>query len=120
MEDKSVQELIESLRTLRVQEERIIERIEIATERERTSAARRAAPTESQDHDNQPINVGDRVYITNKVRKPATWGLTRETWSAYKERHAVVTRVESNKVYVRTDNGVDTWRAPGNLRRIRN
>ena len=55
---------------------------------------------------------GDRVRITNKVRKPATAGAN---WSENRERLATVTRVIPDQVHILTDNGTRTWRAPNNL-----
>ena len=60
---------------------------------------------------------GDRVRITNKVRRPATWSREVE-WDESQARMATVTHIYKNQVHFMTDNGVKTWRATNNLRRI--
>ena len=63
------------------------------------------------------IEVGDRVWIKNKVRKPAHWP-SQTPWVESEYRTARVTKVSARQIFVLTDNGIDTWRAPNNLRRI--
>jgi hypothetical protein len=55
---------------------------------------------------------GDRVRITNRVRRPATAGVS---WTEERERLATVTRIIPDQVHIRTDNGTKTWRAHNNL-----
>ena len=62
------------------------------------------------------IAKGDRVWITNRIKKPATW--PQETqWVESEYRSATVTSVSREQIHVITDNGVETWRAPNNLRK---
>ena len=60
------------------------------------------------------FTTGDRVFVTNRVRKPTLWN-PRKEWTAEKERHATVTKVNGYRIQIRTDNGVETWRAEKNL-----
>ena len=65
------------------------------------------------------FSTGDRVYIKNRVRKPANW--PRETaWSEERERHAIVTKIIGDQVHFVTDNGTHTWRAQNNLKKKAN
>ena len=110
MEDSSSEALIEELRALRIR----VAELEHAN-RERDNTPRRADTSITQ---RLPIANGlredDRVRIINKVRKPVTAG---STWTEAHERLATITSVtEEQQVYVITDNGSKTWRAPNNLR----
>jgi hypothetical protein len=126
MQDRSISELIEALRHVRIRETEIIEQLE--------EAVREAARREQDDEDianvdvdenrilpavianGLRIRIGDRVRIRNKIRKPATAG---PSWSEARERFATVTKVTTEQVHVVTDNGTKTWRAPNNLQLIR-
>jgi len=110
--ERQIEDLIEELRALRVRETVIIEQIE---------AANRVRTRRTGQHtiNRQPVAVnaireGDRVRITNKVRKPATAG---PSWTEHQERVATVTRVTAEQIHIVTDNGTRTWRAPNNLRK---
>lgn len=59
-----------------------------------------------------PFQIGDRVFITNKVRT------VRGKPKLDSERFARVTTVTYKKIFIRTDSGFDTWRAPHNLNLI--
>ena len=63
--------------------------------------------------------IGDRVWIKNRVRKPKTWS-NDNVWDDAKAKRATVTKIvhAHAQVHFITDNGVRTWRAPGNLRRL--
>lgn len=121
MEDESFEELIEELRELKIREADLTVKIERAklARAERTNAAALG----SNDNHTLPdgtfftngFRQGDRVRITNKVRKPATAG---PAWSEARERLAVVTKVIPDQVHILTDNGTKTWRAPNNLKRV--
>lgn len=99
MQRNDVSKLIDELRQLQIRSERIIAELESARQ-----------PGNS-------LKTGDRVYIINRVTKPATWiTATRGEWDARKERHATVQRIVGSKVYIVTDNGTQTWRKNTNLR----
>jgi hypothetical protein len=113
MKGRSFEELIEELKRLRIRQTAVLAEI-----REVVEEANEA------DQDNNDINlvairhgfnVGDRVRITNKIRKPATAGTS---WNENRERLATVSRITVDQVHIITDNGTRTWRAPNNLRLI--
>ena len=59
-----------------------------------------------------PVKEGDRIQITNRVRKPATW-TGPGVWDEEREKVATVTQqVTRNQIHFVTDNGTRTWRAP--------
>ena len=63
--------------------------------------------------------IGDRVWIKNRVHKPKAWS-DDAVWDESKAKRATVTKVvhAHAQVHFVTDNGVCTWRAPGNLRHL--
>lgn len=91
--------LLSQLRLLRIQEDDLLLRIEFL------SVSTPTPPT---------FRVGDRVRITNKVSKPTGWQIWDKD-TIRLSKIAVVTSVRGERVYVRTDSGFDTWRAPSNL-----
>jgi hypothetical protein len=126
MEDDRIQSIIEELRSLRIRVADLELEVEQANTRSRTrgdtteqanAAEKQANVVETQLQLQAPIanglRSGDRVRITNKVRKPATAG---PSWTEEKERLATVTNVTTTQVHVTTDNQTKTWRAPNNLR----
>jgi hypothetical protein len=114
-EDDRIDTLIKELKDLRVQETSLLHQIEEANRQRRIRRvdrdARNSKSTESET--TQTYQVGDRVYITSRIRRPV---FTSGTWTGYNERRATVTRVVGEKVYIKTDNEVETWRAAKNLR----
>jgi hypothetical protein len=104
--------LLEQLKALRIQEDRVIEKITQARAQERrtqgvnnTSEARTSA-----------YEPGDRVRIQNNVTKPFTRRVNtgdRDSTVQY-----TLTAKDQTKVFIRTDNGFDTWRLEKNLRKI--
>jgi hypothetical protein len=124
MQDRSISELIEELRRVRIRESAIIEELENAVRRARQRETEDENIVDVDENRIHPavianglgIRVGDRVRIKNKVRKPATAG---PSWSETRERAATVTKVTPEQVHVITDNGTKTWRAPNNLILVR-
>ena len=116
-EERTIAELIEELRVLRLRETIIIAEIE-ATNESRSRATRADSDYEHIDIEGEPIvnglRKGDRVRITNKIRKPAT---ATSDWTERKERAATVTKVTREQIHVITDNGTKTWRGPNNVRK---
>ena len=109
MEDETIDTLIAELKRLKVREANIITQLEAATNRRRNrDDSGRVTAT--------GLSKGDRVRITNRVRKPATWN-NEVNWEEDKERRATVTGVTPDQVHIITDNGVKTWRAPNNLKK---
>lgn len=113
MRDEHIEDLIQELQALRLRETAIIAQLE--QEVLKGSETHRAHQTETTRSRSTTLKRGDRVRITNKIRKPAT---ADETWRRDKEELATVTKVTKTQVHITTDNGTETWRAPNNLRLI--
>lgn len=116
MEDSRIDEIILELRSLRLQvahlETELNRRNSSQPEPNRTS--RPSAPGHTHGY-----SIGDRVRILNKIKKPATWD-NRVEWNETEARQATVTEVRPTQIFFTTDNGVETWRAPNNLRKLLN
>jgi hypothetical protein len=108
MDDRrSMDDLIGQLRALQVR----VAQLETAAPEPRTDSAppvRAAAPR---------FKRGDRVFIKNKVKKPATWS-NAVAWNDDNAKTATVSHIYKGQVHFVTDNGVKTWRAVNNLERI--
>ena len=114
MQDEQVEELITELKALNLQRRAILAQLEEAYsgyEAVETTSGNFRVPIAN------GIVKGDRVRITNKVKRPATW-TSQLAWDKERERSATVTRVTPTQVFFITDNGVETWRAPNNLKKI--
>lgn len=63
------------------------------------------------------FRAGDRVKIINKIKKPCDWKGPWNPTVAAKHRLATVTDVSTttDRVCIRTDTGIDTWRVSRNL-----
>lgn len=108
MSDDRIDALIQELKDLRLRETSLLQRIEEANRQRDDSATRdddARGPAEYQP--------GDRVYVLSRIRKPV---FAPSNWNGYSERRATVTRVDGEKVFFKTDNGTQTWRAAKNLR----
>jgi hypothetical protein len=121
MIDDEIEDLIAEWETLRIRADAIVEQLEAANAR-RTSTdthgtSNRTNPTTAHVLTVNGLKRGDRVVIKNKVNKPATWP-TEKAWEKEKARFATVTRVTREQIHFVTDNGVNTWRAPNNLRKV--
>lgn len=105
-DDDKIATLIKKLKDLRVQETGLLRQIE---------EAYRQRENERNDGDTRTstYRTGDRVYITNRIRRPVS---SPDSWTDQDERRATVTRVVNDKVFIKTDNGTETWRANKNLR----
>ena len=106
--DGRIDTLIEELQQLQVRETDLLQQLEAAyrqpDEAPATPGSRRRPAR---------CHVGDRVHITNHIRRPV---FAPASWTGFKERHATVTSVDGEKVFFETDNGTRTWRAAKNLR----
>ena len=110
VEEQSI-ELIAELKLIKIQEANLITRIEAAANKRNKDTDKTTRPITNR------LSKGDRVCITNMVRKPATWNNKTE-WDKDKGRLATVTKATPEQVHIITDNGVSTWRAPNNLKKI--
>jgi len=121
MEEGKIFELIEELKCLRIREAIVLAELEAVNKKRVERDSRK--PRGTQDRNRPAIDIvrGDRVYVNNRVKKPSSGWINPENgeeWTASKERHATVTRVTGDRVYIVTDNGVHTWRASKNLGKI--
>ena len=118
--DPKIEDLIEELKELRLRETAIIRQIKAANElrthnaRDTTTTGQQGTSGNEEATTRSIIHAGDRVRITNKIRRPAT---ATATWTEQRERIATVTRVTADQVHIVTDNGTRTWRAPNNLKK---
>lgn len=116
MSENEIGALIEELKYLRLRESRVLSLIEAANERNEAANKRNEGrPTGGANA--TVFAQGDRVRVINRVRRPASWPSDRR-WDERLARAATVTYVTTvpDRVYFTTDNGIETWRIPTNLR----
>jgi hypothetical protein len=56
------------------------------------------------------FRTGDRIRITNKIKRPANWDADASPWDRSKSAAATVTSVTATRIYFTNDNGLATWR----------
>jgi hypothetical protein len=110
MADDSVDSLIRQLEILRLDQESILRCLVAARAREACSGPSSSEHGIAGSH---RFRIGDRVRITNEVRSP----IGRQANEG--DRTGTVTKIMRKRVFVRTDNGWGTNRAPSNLQVIR-
>jgi hypothetical protein len=110
MEDDTIGALIKELKRLKVREANIIALLQAANDERRGGSNDDGAGATA-------LARGDRVRITNLVRKPTNWP-EAVAWDHRQATRATVTQVAADRVYFVTDNGVKTWRALRNLRKL--
>lgn len=107
MNEEELKDLIEDFETLKLQQDRILQRLK---------AAQDSLPIKKVTSSNEgdallSLKVGDRVRLhkTSNLfgRKPTE-----------ADRQAVVTGVAETKINITTDSGNRTWRKPKNLTKI--
>ena len=107
MTERSIEELIAELTELRIR----VGQVETELSAQRTLGTERVTPIN--------LSKGDRVRITNQIRRPAVWPST-VAWddtTKEKERNATITHFRPGQVHIITENGTRTWRAANNLRK---
>ena len=118
-EKQSVQDIINALKTLRLQEAELSSQLEAAIGD--TASKNTSPPRITEKRRNTDYTTGDRIWIKNKIKKPANWTCERE-WNEKEAKTATVTEVltkgANTQIHFVTDNGVHTWRAPNNVSRI--
>ena len=102
----TVAELIAQLESLRVQETDILQRLVAA----RTAESGTHISTTSEPQSIVHYKIGDAVYITSKIRTSFGRQLSLN------DRKGTVTKLTKKRVFIRTNNGTNTNRAPENLR----
>jgi hypothetical protein len=117
-DDDEISNLFQELKLVRIQEAHILNRLEVAHARNANTHRERAdSNTDASNTEPAPFSIGDRIYVTNQVRKPRNWN-DRIVWNIQSARRGVVTSIEPGRVYYTNEAGTSTWRAPGNLRRL--
>jgi sulfur carrier protein ThiS len=127
----TINEIISRIKRLRVQEELALASLEIeiahlkaseellrnqnpesAAHPPATSPVRSTPSPTTTAHSGEAYTYkeGDIIVIKNKVARPLGRPVNKG------DRIGVVTAVTPIRVYFRTNNGTNTWRAPGNLR----
>jgi hypothetical protein len=125
MEDeRKIQELTCALKTLKLQEAELTAQLKKAIENkekkrdEELVNTYEASTRRASKRGEQSFHRGDRIWIKNKLHKPATWNNKIE-WNEKEGKTATVTEVivrgPGEQVHFLTDNGVRTWRAPNNV-----
>ena len=120
---KTIQELINALKVLSLQKAELTEQLEQAiAEKDCEEATYEAVAVASEERETKrEFSRGDRIWIINKLHKPANWDNGLE-WNESEGKTATVTEVlikgPNKQVHFVTDNGVRTWRAPNNVRRL--
>jgi hypothetical protein len=107
---ETVDTLLEQLKELRIREDKVLERIHQARAQERQTQEG------SERYETRTYEHGDRVRIQNAISKPFTRRANagdRDSTVQY-----TLTNNDQTKVFIRTDNGFNTWRLEKNLRRI--
>ena len=128
-ENRNIDLLVEELRSLKIRVEQVeaildeyraLDEVEEDKQTRTTARGDRAQSTlvEAPPSPRTTYEKGDRVRIVNKVRKPATWPVVWNDSAIENERRATVTHVVQHQVWIVTDNGTKTWRAPNNLKRL--
>ena len=111
VEDHTLELLINELRALRLRVTQVEAQLQEQREQEQqTTEFSRIPPND--------FAKGDRVRITNRIRRPATWSASWTDVDIEKERSATVTHRVRDQIWLITDNGTKTWRAQNNLNRI--
>lgn len=115
---RTVDELIERLKEIRIEESAVIEELTEARKLENrnhtdTNNAAHVNNRQKQQNNDNTIKVGSRVKITNKVRAPFGRQL-----STTEDGLATVYKVNGERVYFVTDKGYKTWRNARNLKKI--
>ena len=95
---EEVDQLLRELKDLQIRQTKILERIQSAEQRRRTQNTAEFAP-------------GDKVVITNRTSPPGG------AKPSAQDKTGVVVSVTAKRVQIRTDSGVNTSRAPNNLRK---
>lgn len=115
-DDNELNQIIAELKSLKLQQERVLTRLENHAQRLAEASLPIAEAVPTTNSRDVPLEIGDRIIITNGVRRPSRW---IRPWDARQERHATITRIGTDgRVFFTTDNGVKTWRSPANVKRF--
>ena len=119
MGDDPTDDLVRELAALRLREAEVVRLLEAARREATRRESRRPAAPIRVDRGSVGVflSVGDKIIILNPVNKPRNWEEGRH-WDGGEARLATITRLEGDKVYFSTDNGVNTWRHRRNVKRL--
>ena len=95
---EGIDQLLRELKDLQIRQNRILEKIKSAERRSKTQNTAEFTP-------------GDKVVITNKTSPPGG------AKPSAQDKTGVVVSITAKRVQIRTDSGVNTSRAPHNLRK---
>jgi hypothetical protein len=102
MQEKTINELIKELKALHLREAQVVSLLE-----------RAARPDSAVERQYEP---GNRIHITTRVKKPASWG--DKPWDYRRSKFATVTHITTERVYFVNDNGVHSWRVFKNVTKV--
>ena len=105
MSNRTVDQLIQKLKEIRIQETKVLDQLEKA----RSQETHRALQAPTINTNSNIFKKGDEVNITNKIRLPKGRTVTSN------DHLAVVSNTRGDKVYFTTNNGTKTWRLYKNL-----
>jgi hypothetical protein len=108
MAEESIDELIRQLEMLRVREDTLLRQIIQSRVRE----SQQGQGTNGADREAARYYIGDRVRITNP-----THGLIGRPVTD-RDQVGTVTKITRKRVFLQTDNSVNTNHAPENLQRL--
>ena len=103
MTQSEVDSLIQQLNELRIEEQRVLDRLVSARQRERAEHTTNRSTRRT-------FRVGDRVTITNAIAKNS------DRQANQNDRDSVITKVDGEKIHLLTNNGFPTWRKSKNVR----
>lgn len=89
---ETVDDIIQKIQQLRLKETQLFSQLKAARQTE-------------VDISISELNVGDRIRITNRNHSPSV-------------RTGTVTRITPDRIYLTTDNGVNTWRLAKNVTKL--
>ena len=112
---EEIQRLVEDLRELHLKSERVIRRIdELSRQKKAPKPSSTRAKADGESTKSGEFKYGDKVFITNAIRHIP---LTRRATVA--DRAGTVSRpITSNRIYLTTAKGDETWRLGKNLKRL--
>jgi hypothetical protein len=115
MSDNDIVKIIEELRQLRILELQVLTDLEARIIRNLQTQADNPTTPDRAVVDAAPFRIGDRVYITNRLHR-----IPRNRTANQGDRISIVTKVFAKRIELRTINGDNKWRIPGNIRLARN
>lgn len=85
MEEHLIEELIDELKTLKLRESTVIEELEATCKRRAKQNHQSTRHETTQRSASRPLLEGERVIVTNRVKKPINWfgtARSKPQWTA--------------------------------------